>query len=101
MIADYVYQTDAAGNITQIHDAVSPTYNRDFGYDDLNRLTTANSGTSLWGSGGYQYDAMGNMTSLHLGSRNLTFAYDGTTPRLTSVSGSATLKGCQNDSCHT
>src|SRR6202171_6429893 len=89
MIADYVYQVDAAGNITQIHDAVSPTYNRDFGYDDLNRLTTANSGTALWGTGTYQYDAMGNMTSLHLGSRNLAFAYSGTTPRLTSVSGSA------------
>jgi RHS repeat-associated protein len=89
VIADYVYQNDAVGNITQIHDAVALTYNRDFGYDDLNRLTTANSGTSLWGTGSYGYDAMGNMTSLHLGSRSLTFAYNGTTPRLTSVSGSA------------
>ena len=87
VIADYLYQNDAIGNITQIRDAVTPTYNRDFGYDDLNRLTTANSGAALWGSGSYAYDAMGNMTSLHLGSRTLTFAYAGTTPRLTSVSG--------------
>jgi hypothetical protein len=72
VIADYLYQEDAVGNITQIHDATSAGYNRDFGYDDLSRLTTANSGSSLWGSGSYQYDAMGNMTSLHLGARSLS-----------------------------
>src|SRR5262249_55941870 len=44
-IASYTYREDGVGNITQIHDAVSSTYNRDFGYDDLNRLTSANSGT--------------------------------------------------------
>jgi len=43
------------------------TYNRDFAYDDLNRLTTANSGASLWGHGSYTYDAMGNMLTLDLG----------------------------------
>jgi YD repeat-containing protein len=87
VIADYNYAEDFGGNITQIHDATSAAYNRDFGYDDLNRLTTADSGTSLWGNGGYQYDAMGNMTSLHIGSRSLTFSYLGTTPRIQSVSG--------------
>jgi RHS repeat-associated protein len=40
-IADYAYTTDPAGNITAIHDQVAPGYNRDFGYDDLNRLTSA------------------------------------------------------------
>ena len=50
MIADYNYAEDASGNITQIHDAVDPTYNRDFAYDDLNRLTSATTGSSLWGS---------------------------------------------------
>jgi len=39
-----------------------------FGYDDLSRLTTANSGASLWGAGSYAYGAMGNMTSKSLGS---------------------------------
>lgn len=87
VIADYLYQEDSVGNITQIHDATSAAYNRDFGYDDLNRLTTANSGTSLWGSGGYEYDAMGNMTSLHIGNRSLSFSYDGSTPRLQSIDG--------------
>jgi RHS repeat-associated protein len=88
VIADYLYQEDTAGNITQIHDAVNAAYNRDFGYDDINRLTTANSGISLWGAGSYQYDAMGNTTSLHIGNRSLSFAYIGSTPKIQSVAGS-------------
>ncbi|MBV8520263.1 MAG: RHS repeat protein [Acidobacteria bacterium] len=88
-VADYTYQEDAVGNITEIHDAVSATYNRDFSYDDLNRLVTANSGTALWGSGSYTYDSMGNMTALALGTRSLTFSHDGSTPNLTSVGGTS------------
>ena len=85
-LAHSTYAEDNAGNITQIHDAMDPTYNRDFGYDDLNRLTTANSGISLWGSGSYTYDAMGNMLSSSLGtSRTTSSTYLGTTPKLTSV----------------
>ena len=67
-IADYSYSEDAVGNIASIHDVLDASYNRDFRYDDLNRLTTANSGSSLWGSGSYRYDAMGNMLSRDLGS---------------------------------
>jgi len=66
-IADYSYSEDAVGNITSIHDLVDAGYNRDFAYDDLNRLTVANSGTALWGSGSYRYDAMGNMLARDLG----------------------------------
>ena len=77
-IADFNYVEDAAGNITQIHDALDATWNQDFGYDDLNRLTTANSGSSLWGSGAYSYDGMGNLLTLALGaSRTATFGYQG------------------------
>ena len=67
-LADYTYSYDAAGNILSIHDAVDATYNRDFAYDDLNRLVTANTGASLWGTGSYAYDAMGNLTSRTLGT---------------------------------
>ncbi len=86
-IASYTYAADAVGNITEIHDDVDAAYNRDFAYDDLHRLITANSGSSLWGSGDYTYDAMGNMTSLQLGSRALSFSYYGTTPKLQAVTG--------------
>jgi len=81
-IADYVYSEDAVGNITQIHDAVSSAYDRTFAYDDINRLVTANTGSSLWGTGSYTYDAMGNMTSSTIGSMERTFSYQGTTPKL-------------------
>jgi RHS repeat-associated protein len=67
-IARYSYSYDAAGNILGIQDAVDGTYSRTFAYDDLNRLTTANTGTSLWGTGSYAYDAMGNLTSRSLGT---------------------------------
>jgi RHS repeat-associated protein len=85
--ADYTYQEDGVGNITQINDAVNATFNRAFSYDDLNRLTTANTqATPLWGNGTYNYDAMGNVTSLALGTvRTASFAYVGTTPKLSSV----------------
>jgi RHS repeat-associated protein len=67
-IARYSYSYDPAGNVTAIQDAMDSTYSRTFGYDDLNRLVTANTGTSLWGSGNYAYDAMGNLTSRSLGN---------------------------------
>lgn len=85
-IAEYDYDHDDAGNVTEIHDAVNSAYNRDFAYDDLNRLIAANTGTSLWGTGSYAYDTSGNMTSLSLGTwRNLTFSYSGTTSKLSTV----------------
>src|SRR5262249_36829106 len=44
VIADYVYAEDPVGSIIGIHDGLDPSFNRDFAYDDLNRLTVANSG---------------------------------------------------------
>jgi RHS repeat-associated protein len=84
-LADYVYAKDFLGNITGIADATDGGYSRTFGYDELNRLTTANSGASLWGAGTYAYDAMGNMISKSLGSSTAGFSYVGTTPKLSSV----------------
>ncbi|MDP9190151.1 MAG: RHS domain-containing protein [Acidobacteriota bacterium] len=66
-IAQYTYTHDAASNITLILDATDPTYDRTFQYDDLNRLVTLDTGTSLWRRGSYSWDAMGNMLSLKLG----------------------------------
>jgi len=78
-IADHLYSEDPVGNITGISDQLNSGYARTFGYDDLNRLTTANSGASLWGTAagnGYTYDAMGNMTASKLGTTDTTtFAY--------------------------
>ncbi|PYN56685.1 MAG: hypothetical protein DMD94_06785 [Candidatus Rokuibacteriota bacterium] len=57
------YASDAAGNVTQIQDALF-TGSRTFTYDALNRLTSASGG---FGGGGahvsqsYHYDAIGNL----------------------------------------
>ena len=98
-IADYNYAEDNNGNITQIHDAVSATYNRDYGYDDLNRLTIANSGTALWGSGSYAYDAMGNMVSSSLGTwKTTSSSLVGITPKLTTVVENGVTRAVSYDS---
>jgi RHS repeat-associated protein len=82
-LAQYAYAEDAIGNITQMHDVTDATYDRDFAYDDLNRLVAADSGVSLWGSGGYTYDAMGNLLSSTVGNRTSVLSYSGVTPKLT------------------
>jgi len=97
-LVDYVYQYDPAGNVLQLHDQVSPGYNRNFAYDGLNRLTGAGTGSSLWGNGSYSYDAMGNMLTSTLGSRLTSFTYDGTRPTLSSVVENGTLSQVEYDS---
>ncbi|SRR6266545_914299 len=90
-IYDYKYREGAVGNIQSICDVsvtctTDPiaTYDRVFAYDDLNRLTTARSGSLLWGSAsgnGFTYDSMGNVKTITLGtSRTANFTYSGTTP---------------------
>jgi RHS repeat-associated protein len=90
-IAEYDYASDGSGNVTGIADAVDPGYSRTFAYDDLNRLTVANTGMALWRTGSYSYDAMGNMLSWKLGDgesverQEAHFTYVGTTPLVATV----------------
>jgi RHS repeat-associated protein len=72
-------------------------YNRTFGYDDLNRLVTANSGVSLWGAGGYTYDSMGNMLTATLGTKMRSFTYTATTPLINTVFADGALTSMQYD----
>jgi RHS repeat-associated protein len=97
-VANYTYGYDSAGNVTSIHDAVDSHWNRDFGYDDLSRLVTANSGSYLWGAGSYSYDGMGNVQSLSLGStRTGSFSYSGTTPKLVTATENGTATAVTYD----
>jgi len=84
-IAAYTYVTDDLGNVTSIHDVTNAGYDRGFSYDDINRLTAANSGTALWGTGAYTYDAMGNLLSATLGDSTKSFTFVGTTPKIATV----------------
>jgi len=65
-IASYVYGYDAVGNVTNLQDVTDSSYHRSFGYDELNRLIRANTGSSLWKTGDYSWDAMGNILSANL-----------------------------------
>lgn len=89
-IAQYAYTNDPVGNITAIADSTDATYNRTFGYDDLSRLTTANTGTSLWSTGSFTYDRMGNMLATTLGVASQTFTHQGTTPLINTATGLTT-----------
>lgn len=106
VLAHHDYTFDARSNVSSIADLVDASFSRTFAYDDVSRLVTANSGPSLWGTGEYRYDAMGNMTAMSIGlapvdtnpqtmgardpqarplSRRTTFSYVGTTAKLDNV----------------
>ncbi len=81
-IASYAYTHDAAGNVTAITDSVDWSYNRTFGYDDLNRLIWS---ITPWGNAEYEYDPMGNLKSSYIGSDSRGFSYLASTPKLLGV----------------
>jgi YD repeat-containing protein len=78
------YGFDGAGNLNSVADSVDPSMNRGFGYDALNRLTTAN---GPWGNGTLTYDGAGNVKTQSLGTFGLSYTYGGQN-RLDSVTGS-------------
>jgi YD repeat-containing protein len=75
---------DQNGNITGVTDEASGPRDKSFGYDALNRLTSATA-DHLWGTQAYTYDALNNLRTLQSGSQTSTYAYDATN-RLTSIS---------------
>ncbi|WP_447732648.1 hypothetical protein [Rhodanobacter soli] len=79
---------DKNGNITTVADLASGPRTKAFGYDALNRLTSANA-AGLWGTQSYTYDALNNLRTLQTGSQISTYHYD-TTNKLASISSGAT-----------
>jgi len=53
------YSYDNLGNVSAMSDELNPTYTQSFGYDELNRLTSASS--AAYGTLGYSYNAIGNI----------------------------------------
>src|SRR6185312_300832 len=79
---DFTY--DSNGNISTVTDLAGGPRNKSFGYDALNRLTSANA-AGLWGTQAYTYDALNNLRTLQTGSQISTYHYD-TTNKLASIS---------------
>ncbi|MEZ5552746.1 MAG: FG-GAP-like repeat-containing protein [Pseudomonadales bacterium] len=72
VLADYLYDVDAAGNRVQVIETAGRTL--DYSYDVLNRLSSVTDGTS---TSGYSYDAVGNIISIPLpGGGSETATYD-------------------------
>ena len=70
---DYVYGYDARGKVTSVTDLANNANNRVYGYDQLGRLTSA---SGPWGAGSFTYDALGNIRTKTLGTRNVINSYD-------------------------
>ena len=77
------YGYDDACRITSITDAANSSLSQSYGYDLLDRLTSA-MGTSL--NQGWSYDANGNRLS-QTGSASSTYTVSSTSNRLSGVSG--------------
>lgn len=76
---------DAASRITAINDLQTAANSTSYGYDPLDRLTSAirpNSSVS------YGYDAVGNRTSYSNGAAVSSYSYGSTSNRLTQITGS-------------
>lgn len=75
---------DVSGNLLSVTDTADSAFNRGFGYDGINRLTTID---GPWGTGLVQHDGRGNITSYRMGSDTRTYTYDANS-RLTDLSSS-------------
>ena len=62
-VADHQYQYNTASQITQI---AEPAITRSYGYDAVDRLTSATYTNPLQPNENYSYDAVGNRTASHL-----------------------------------
>lgn len=87
-LADRQYQYDTASQITQI---TEPTITRSYGYDAVDRLTSAHYKSPMQPDENYAYDAVSNRTLSHLSASYVYHAFN----RLASTTG-ATLTYDQN-----
>lgn len=70
---DYSY--DANGNITKVTDLAGGPRTKTFGYDALNRLTSATA-SSLWGTETYAYDPLNNIRKRVGNGQTVSYNYD-------------------------
>ena len=73
---------DAASRIEFINDVGNPSNTNTYGYDNLDRLTSAVLPTTPYA---YSYDAVGNRTSRTAGSGSDTYTHSATSNRIASI----------------
>ncbi|MFO1494884.1 MAG: RHS repeat-associated core domain-containing protein [Lysobacterales bacterium] len=86
-LVDYQYVYDENANVESIDDARPAAVDTDdqtFGYDGLDRLTSA-SAPERYGNASYTYDAFDDLRSMVIGTRNWTYRYEDGSGRLTRI----------------
>ncbi|MFC3654122.1 hypothetical protein ACFONN_21465, partial [Dyella humi] len=83
------YTYDADGNITNVNDQVNGQRTKAFGYDALNRLTSATA-SNLYGAESYTYDALNNLRSRVTGGTTLTLNYNASNQLASVAQGAST-----------
>lgn len=81
-LQDLNFSYDLNNNITQLLNAIDVSADQSFGYDGLDRLTTA---TGTYGDQIYSYDGIGNRLSLTADGNITNYGYFSSTHRLQSV----------------
>lgn len=81
---DRQFTWDAMSRIGSIQDLANSALDAVYGYDSLDRLTSATQGVSSWG---YAYDGIGNRLTSTVGAVSTTYGYFANTHRLQSLSG--------------
>jgi RHS repeat-associated protein len=80
--ANYGVAFDAASRITGITETANPGNANTYGYDALDRLTSAVLPTSSFG---YSYDAVGNRLSKTVGASTDVYAYEAASNRIAAI----------------
>lgn len=75
LLISQAFTYDANGNQTRVDDLVDDQRTKTFGYDELNRLTSAQA-DHLWGTETYTYDPLNNLRSLNSDGENRVYGYD-------------------------
>jgi len=82
LVQKLTYSYDAADRVMSITDGIDASRNQSFGYDVIDRLTSA---TGIYGTLGYTYDPNGNRLSQTVGTQTSSYVYGSSSNRLTSI----------------
>jgi len=86
-LQNLTYGYDADNNVKTIADAVNAANGQTLGYDVLNRINSAVSGTGGYGSLSWTYDKNGNVKTFKVGSSTTSYTYTSGTNRLAAITG--------------
>lgn len=96
-LQNLTYGYDADNNVKTITDAVNAANGQTLGYDVLNRINSAVSGTGGYGSLSWTYDNNGNVKTFKVGSSTTSYTYMSGTNRLATIGGSGIPKTVSTD----